>query len=400
MKAANKSVIGRQQGIVIIGAGMAAYLLLAEIRRLDSEVACTLITQDNGDYYIKTKLSNLFQNQAPLSSTIQGTAETMAEKYNASVVTHTQITGLDPEKKQLTSAKGQVFSYDACVLAVGVSPKQSMSSAQALNVVSVNHQDDYKQFEQLCRDVSSVGVLGSGLVGMEFIDDCLSLGKNVVCLSKDPLPLNGHCPKPVAQALKDKMLERGVDWYQLTDAQLHQLQDNPQSVLESLGIQDISLWLSATGFTADCPWLASLGVVSSSGVMVDAYGQVALPQVYAIGDCACGPEGPRRYIPAIRSQARALAQTLLGQPTMIEVVPSPVHVKLPNHPLIVMMPEPSMDGTWIRWHDPNHPSLMAFWFEEKATGLCRGFVLFGKQAPMSRAYWMDRLNKVQQVESD
>ena len=47
-----------KQGIVIVGAGMAAYSVAREFRKLDKTTPLTIVTGDGGGSYAKPMLSN------------------------------------------------------------------------------------------------------------------------------------------------------------------------------------------------------------------------------------------------------------------------------------------------------------------------------------------------------
>jgi rubredoxin-NAD+ reductase len=75
--------------------------------------------------------------------------------------------------------------------------------------------------------------------------------------------------------------------------------------------------------------------------------------VYALGDCAeytsSNNSSTRTlpYIAPLMLAARAIARTLTGQPTAIDLNPAPVIVKTPCYPLALM---PPLIGATGKWH--------------------------------------------------
>src|SRR5471030_2021146 len=74
------------QPIVIIGAGMAAYSLARELRKLDKTSRLTIVTADSGGAYAKPMLSNAFALNKQASQLVSASAEQMATQLDASIV--------------------------------------------------------------------------------------------------------------------------------------------------------------------------------------------------------------------------------------------------------------------------------------------------------------------------
>src|SRR5690606_8007468 len=68
--------------------------------------------------------------------------------------------------------------------------------------------------------------------------------------------------------------------------------------------------------------------------------------IFALGDCAEVNGINLLYVMPLMTCARALAQTLAGNPTTVAYGPMPVTVKTPACPLVVSPPPPGHDGTW------------------------------------------------------
>ncbi len=70
------------------------------------------------------------------------------------------------------------------------------------------------------------------------------------------------------------------------------------------------------------------------------------PAIYALGDCAETEAGPLPFIAPLLAEARALAATLAGNETPLQLPAMPVVVKTPALPLVVCPPRPGIDGAW------------------------------------------------------
>ena len=74
--------------------------------------------------------------------------------------------------------------------------------------------------------------------------------------------------------------------------------------------------------------------------------QTSDEHIFALGDCAEIDGAVLPFIMPIMLGARALAKTLLGEPTTLTYPPMPVVVKTPAHPVVVCPPPLNVAGSW------------------------------------------------------
>ncbi|HUX81420.1 MAG TPA: FAD-dependent oxidoreductase, partial [Halothiobacillus sp.] len=80
--------------IVVLGSGLAGYTLVRELRKLDPNVAITLVTRDSGDFYSKPMLSNaLAQGKSAEMLVITAAAE-MAVQLDFTLLQNTEVSGI------------------------------------------------------------------------------------------------------------------------------------------------------------------------------------------------------------------------------------------------------------------------------------------------------------------
>src|SRR5665811_2344981 len=104
--------------IVVLGSGLAGYTLVRELRKLDRDVAITLISQDSGNYYSKPMLSNALAQGKTAESLVITVAADMARQWGITLLHHTQVSGIRRARKELQTSAG-VSGYGRLVLAVG-----------------------------------------------------------------------------------------------------------------------------------------------------------------------------------------------------------------------------------------------------------------------------------------
>ena len=368
--------------IIIIGAGMAGYTAAREIRKIDKTVPLTIITADDGGFYSKPMLSNAFaQNKLPAQLVTQSAVQ-LAAQLDATILTATRVERIDVEGRKLLTSAGEL-AYDKLVFAVGAHPiRLPLEGDAADRVMSVNHIEDYVRFRQQL-DATEAGrrarvtILGAGLIGCEFADDLAGGGHAVTLIDPNKLPLAMLAAPALSEGLLAALTARGIDLRLGTTASRIERSNGGLGISLANGeTVETDIVLSAVGLRPSTTLAAATGLAVNRGIVVDAYGRSSAPDIYALGDCAeyTSADGATRimpYIAPLMNAARAIARTLTGTPTAIDLKPSAVIVKTPCYPLALVPPVASSlaEGSWHAEQDDKR-TVCRFY---DANGLLAGF---------------------------
>jgi len=350
--------------IIIIGAGMAGYTAARELRKLDKTVSLTIVTSDDGGFYSKPMLSNAFAQNKVAAQLVTQTSAQLSTTLDAAIMTATRVERIDIEGKKLVTDKGEL-AYDKLVFAVGAHPiRLPLEGDAADEGMSVNHVEDYARFrEQL--DATEAGrqarvtILGAGLIGCEFADDLAGGGHAVTLIDPNKLPLAALAAPALSEGLQAALTARGIDLRLGTTA--NRVERNDGAITISLANGETvqtDVVLSAVGLRPATALATASGLSVNRGIVVDAFGRTSAPDVYALGDCAeyTETDGATRilpYIAPLMNAARAIARTLTGTPTAIDLKPSAVIVKTPCYPLAIVPPvqKSLAEGVWHTTQD-------------------------------------------------
>lgn len=341
--------------LMIIGTGLAGYTLAREFRRLDQTTPILLLTADDGGFYSKPMLSNAFAQGKHAAQLVTQTATQMAGQLKATILTGMRVTAIDTAGKTVATSAGN-FEYGALVLAVGAQPvRLALDGDAAGDVLSVNDIADYMNFrERLARYGHSpkVVILGAGLIGCEFADDLAGGGHRVTLVDPNALPLSALAPPALSRGLDAALRRRGVELALGTTAVRVDRRDGVLAVTLANGNRiDADVVLSAVGLRPDLRLAQNAQLKTARGILVDRYGRTSAADMYALGDCAeyaasDASSAVLPYIAPIMTAARAIAKTLAGQATPIDLKPAPVIVKTPSFPLALLPVSPRSGGQW------------------------------------------------------
>jgi rubredoxin-NAD+ reductase len=343
--------------IVIIGTGLAGYTVAREFRKLDKTTPLIIMTADAGGFYSKPMLSNAFAQNKQAQQLITQSAAQMAEQLNANLMTGTRVETIDSAGKTITTNNG-VFEYDKLVIAVGAQPIQlGLKGNAAHEVLSVNHIDDYEKFRAHIDNPKNahpvrIAILGAGLIGCEFADDLAGAGHAVTLIDPSARSLAALAAPALSEGMQQALSARGVKFHFNTVADnVDRIDTDLRVTLADGSTVEADIVLSAVGLRPDLRVATAAQLKTGRGIVIDTVGRTSAPDIYALGDCAeytTPLEGGTRtlpYITPILVAGRAIAKTLTGEKTEIDLKASPVLIKTPSFPVALIPPPPHAVGT-------------------------------------------------------
>ncbi|VVN56654.1 Rubredoxin-NAD(+) reductase [Pseudomonas fluorescens] len=333
--------------VVIVGTGLAGYNLAREFRKLDSETPLLLITSDDGRSYSKPMLSTGFGKNKEADGLSMATPEAMAEQLKAQVRIHTRISGIDPGHKQLWIGE-EAVPYRDLVLAWGAQTVQVPVEGDAQDAIfPINDLEDYARFRAAAAGKHRVLILGAGLIGCEFANDLIAGGYEVdlVAPCEQVMPTLLH---PAAAAAVQAGLESLGARFHLGPVltRLQRTDSGLEAHLSDGSVVPCDVVVSAIGLRPRIDMAAAAGIKVNRGVEVDRQLKTSHSHIYALGDCAEVDGLNLLYVMPLMSCARALAQTLAGNPTAVSYGAMPITVKTPVCPLVVSPVPRGYEGVW------------------------------------------------------
>ncbi len=333
--------------VVIIGTGLAGYNVAKEFRKLDTETPLLLITADDGRSYSKPMLSTGFGKNKDADGLSMAEPGAMADQLKAEIRTHTRITGIDPGHKRLWIGE-EAVEYRDLVLAWGAETIRVPVEGDAADAIfPINDLEDYARFRAAAAGKKRVLVLGAGLIGCEFANDLTAGGYSVELVAPCEQVMPGLLHPAAAGAVQAGLEGLGARFHLgPVLASLQRTADGLDAHLSDGTRVACDVVVSAVGLRPRTDLASAAGLTINRGVVVDRQLRTSHANIFALGDCAEVDGLNLLYVMPLMTCARALAQTLAGNPTAVTYGAMPVQVKTPACPVVVSPPPRGTSGEW------------------------------------------------------
>ena len=307
--------------IVVVGASVAGYGAIQELRKAGYDGALTLVGAEDRLPYDRPPLSKqvLAGDWEPDRVDFR-----LPDTLDVELRLGSAASALDIGERTLRLASGAELPYDGLIIATGAAPRQLPGSEGIEGVHVLRTLDDCLAVRAAFEQGARVAVVGAGFIGCEVAATARRRGLEVSLIEALPLPLAGALNPEIGQACADLHRAHGVD---LRCGVMVEGIDGGQRA-ERLRLSDGStveadVVVVGIGVTPATAWLQSSGLTLDDGVVCDST-CMAAPGVYAAGDVArwynpryARPMRIEHWTNAME-QGRAAARNLLAGPENAE----------------------------------------------------------------------------------
>ncbi len=234
----------------------------------------------------------------------------------------TEVTAVDPAKKQLSLSNGQALGYGKLVWATGGDPRRlSCPGSDLAGLHPVRTRADCDQLMgEIDGGVKNIVVIGGGYIGLEAAAVLTKLGCKVTLLEALPRVLARVAGPELSAFYEKEHRDHGVDLR--TGVAVEELvgEGRVSGVKLADGtIIPADAVIVGIGIVAAVGALIAAGAVGGNGVDIDDYCRTSLPDIYAIGDCAAfsadfagGTVMRVESVQNANDQATCVAKAILG----------------------------------------------------------------------------------------
>jgi 3-phenylpropionate/trans-cinnamate dioxygenase ferredoxin reductase subunit len=294
--------------VVIIGGGQGGFQTAASLRAEGYQEPITLIGDEPVVPYQRPPLSKgyLLGKQEQRHAELRPAA--FYDTHRITLIT-ARATGIDRMARRVALDSGESIAYDTLVLATGARNR----TLDREDVFYLRTLAEAAEIRQRLREAREVAIIGGGFIGLEIAAAARILGKQVTVLEAQPRLMLRVVAPVVSEYFLQQHSAQGVD-----------VRLNATLPAERLP-QD--LVIAGIGVVPNTELAIEAGLPAGNGITVDDYLRTPDERIYAIGDCA---EGPNPFVSmSVRlesvqnavDQAACVAKAIVGRAAPYGAVP-------------------------------------------------------------------------------
>jgi NADPH-dependent 2,4-dienoyl-CoA reductase/sulfur reductase-like enzyme len=284
--------------IVVIGGGPAGVFAAIEAKRADANAHVLLLTDEACEPYEKPPLSKavLTGKALPEHALVAGQGGTAA--HNVVLEQTALCTAIDRSKREVVTASGRTYAYDALVLATGSLVRELPQLPPGTpRVHYLRTEADARALAGALRGTWQLIVVGGGLIGLEAAASATELGVKVTVLEIAPRILGRVCDEETSAVIADEHRRHGVDLRTGTAIGRVQAAASGIAITTASGeTLTADLVVVGAGVKPNDALAAAAGLITDNGIIVDAQCRTSDPAIFAAGDAVQfpGPHGSVR----------------------------------------------------------------------------------------------------------
>lgn len=181
--------------------------------------------------------------------------------------------------------------YDKLMIATGArSIMPSIKNIKLKNVSTLKSLYDGEYLKKLLsnEDNKRVTIIGAGFIGLEAVEACKKLGKDVDVIQLEDRILPQVFDKEMTDVLEEEINRHNVNLH--LDEMVVELcgEDKVEKVITNKGEIDTDVVIIATGVRPNTEFLSNTNIkmLKNGAIVVDEYGRTSVEDIYSAGDCA------------------------------------------------------------------------------------------------------------------
>lgn len=198
---------------------------------------------------------------------------------------------VDPQRQEVRTDAGRVFSYDKLLIATGASPMMpDLPGIRNRGVFGLRTLADAKGITAFTGQGKQAVVVGGGFVSLKAAYALMKTGMKVTCIISSGQILSQMLDRAAADILAALLVEHGLQIKYMTDvAEILGDEINGEAVTNGVRLTTgeviaADVVIVGKGVTPNTAFLMGTGVRTDRGIVVDDFLMTSVTDIYAAGD--------------------------------------------------------------------------------------------------------------------
>ncbi|NJD28756.1 MAG: NAD(P)/FAD-dependent oxidoreductase [Chloroflexi bacterium] len=315
--------------IVIVGAGLAAARAAEALRKDGYEGWLTILGDEPELPYLRPPLSKEYLRGESDREKVYVHPATFYTEQRIDLRPSTTVTAIEPAAREVALDDGERVPCDRLLIVTGARPRTlPVPGAELPGVMTLRTVADADAIRTAATAAERIVVIGAGWIGSEVAASLRMLGRQVVLIAPETVPLERVLGPEVGGVYRDLHLEHGVDWRPGTTVKRIIGADRAHG-LETAGGERIvaDLVIVGVGVQPRAELAEAAGLAVGDGIEVSATLETSVPGIFAAGDVASAwhPFYERRvrteHWANAKFQGAAAGRAMLGETASYDRIP-------------------------------------------------------------------------------
>jgi 3-phenylpropionate/trans-cinnamate dioxygenase ferredoxin reductase subunit len=274
--------------IVIVGAGLAAARAVEALRKAGYEGSITILGDEQERPYLRPPLSKEYLRGETDREQVYVHAPTYYSEHRIDLRSGTAVQAIEPSSREVVLDGEERVAFDRLLLATGARPRTlPIPGADLPGVITLRTLADADAIHAAAIDAERIVVIGAGWIGSEVAASLRMLGRDVVLLAPEVVPLERVLGPEIGGVYRDVHLQHGVDWRPGTTVGRLVGTDRVHGVETSAGERIAAdLVVIGVGVQPRTELAVAAGIAVGDGIEVSATLETSVPGIFAAGDVA------------------------------------------------------------------------------------------------------------------
>jgi len=304
-----------KERLLIIGNGMAPGRLLENLFKEDAErYSVSIFNAEPRVNYNRLMLSPVLSGEMRYEDIVTHD-DAWYQKHAVKLHKNTRIVRIDRKAKAITTATGDICSYDKLVIATGSNPIRLPLCDENLEGVLVYRDlDDVEAMLLAAEQYNKAVVIGGGLLGLEAAAGLQARGLQVTVVHLAEHLMERQLDAAAAHLLKAEFERRGINVLTETKTEAILGKQRVTGVRFSNGTElETDLLIMAVGIKPSTELASAAELIVERGIVVDDQLRTSDPNIFALGECVQHRQICYGLVAPLYDMANVLAQTLLDE---------------------------------------------------------------------------------------
>jgi 3-phenylpropionate/trans-cinnamate dioxygenase ferredoxin reductase subunit len=315
--------------IAIVGAGLAAARAAEALRKDGYEGSITILGEEPERPYLRPPLSKEYLRGEGDREQVYVHPATFYAEQRIDLRSATTARAVDPRSRDVVLDGEERVPFDRLLVATGAQPRTLLvPGAELPGVMTLRTVADADAIHAAATEAERIVVIGAGWIGSEVAASLRMLGRSVVLIAPEAIPLERVLGPEIGGVYRDLHLQHGVGWRPGTTIQRILGNERVQGVETSAGEHIAAdLVIVGVGVQPRTELAVSAGLAVRDGIDVSATLETSVPGIFAAGDVASAwhPFYERRlrteHWANAKFQGAAASRSMLGATVPYDRIP-------------------------------------------------------------------------------